>query len=151
MSENTRTKEINGAVYTIVLPPVRKVMPLCTQLATLFTPILGTLTKDVKTGGMEQFGAALQSLDPDKIDALCMRAVEISKLHAPGNTPIFEEAGFNQYFNERRDSIYQVTLWALWECVRDFFPRIKGLDLDRIKMKVSQEFASQMDGQETTG
>lgn len=150
MDNKRRETEINGVKYIILLPPVRKVMPLCTRVSVLLTPILGTLGKDIKEGGMGKFADAVKSIDPDKLDAIFMRAVEISTLHAGTDTPIFTEIDFERHFDTHRDSVYQVMLWVLWECTRDFFPQVGGF-AQKFKEKFAKEFQSQMDGETTTG
>lgn len=144
-----RDTQINDNAYAIILPPVRKAMPLCTQVAVLIGPALGTLGQDAQKGGMEKFAIALQSVDPDKLDALFMRAISISKLCC-NSRPISEEIDFERHFSSNRRDVYHVSAWTLWECVKDFFPQL-GNFTQQFKAKFDKEFQSPPDGQTTTG
>ena len=143
-----RTTIINGKTYVMLTPPVRKAMPLCTQVGVLVGPVLGTIRLNTASGGMEKFALAIKGIDPDKLDALFMRAVFIGKLHCD-SVPVFEEVDFERHFAEHRQDTYHACVWALWESVKDFFPK-----LDHFTQKAEgmvKEFQSQMDGETTTG
>lgn len=117
-----RDKQIGDNMYSILTPPVRKAMPLCTRVAVLIGPVLGTLAKKVEGGGMEKFSEALQKTDPEKVDGVLMEAVRLSKMSCNGEG-VFEEASFERHFNIHRGDVYVVSVWCLWECVKDFFPQ----------------------------
>jgi len=118
-----RDKELNGKVYSILTPPVRQAMPLCTRVAVLLGPMLGSLNTDTKAGGWDKFAAAIQAVDPAKADALMMDALSISKLGCDGQS-VCEPINFERHFDQHRSEVYQVMLWCLWECVKDFFPQL---------------------------
>ncbi len=117
-----REKTIGESNYVILLPPVRQAMALCTRVAVLAGPALTTLSSDVSKGGMDQFAAALASVDAVELDKLIMDAVFASKLSC-GSSPISTEINFERHFSSKRGEVYQVTLWVLWETVKDFFPQ----------------------------
>jgi len=116
-----REKTINDRHYQLLLPPVRPAMALCTQVAALLGPALGSLGSQADGEGWGRFSSAIRAVDPSKVDALFMEAVRISLLCHDGKR-IVEEKEFNQHFDTFRSDVYPVCLWALWECVRDFFP-----------------------------
>jgi len=126
MSLEKREKNINGRVYTLLTPPVRQAMPICTNLATLLGPVIGSLGSDVKAGGMLKFASALQGVDPASLDSLFMRAIEVAKLTHEG-IPITDEVSFERHFGQHPGDVYQVCAWALWECAKDFFPQLDAL------------------------
>jgi hypothetical protein len=138
MNLNTLRRDtvINDKMYSILLPTPRKAMPLCTRLAVLFGALIPTLIKEAKSGGMEAFGEALKSVDPDAIDNAFMEAVGISHL-CVNNAPISTVMEFDKHFTNYRNEVYQVCAWALWECVKDFFPQLDGFNLDKLKSAVT--------------
>lgn len=115
-----RDTVINDKMYSLILPTPRQAMPLCTKLAVLFGALIPTLIKDSKSGGMQAFGEALKSVDPMAIDAAFMEAVGMSHL-CVNNLPISTTIEFDKHFANYRGEVYQVCIWALWECVKDFF------------------------------
>lgn len=145
-----RELKVNEKTYALILPAVRKVMPLCTRVAVLIGPTLLTLGKEAKTGGWEAFGSALTGVDPDKLDKLFMDAVEMTNLCCEG-TPINTNLEFERHFSRYRGEVYQVCAWTLWECVRDFFPQLGAFT--QIAKKHMAEAASkfQADGSPTIG
>lgn len=144
-----RDTQINDKTYSILTPQVKKAMPLCTHTAVLLGPLLGMLGKDVNQNGLEKFATALQSVDPEKVDALFTRAVSISKLCC-NNQPISDDIDFERHFSEHRSEVYQVCIWALWSCVKDFFPKLGNLD-QKVQDAMDKGFKSQPAGQTTTG
>ena len=122
-----REKTINGRQYQMLLPPVRQAMPLCTRVAALLGPALGSIGNEANKDGWNKFSVALQAVDPDKVDKLIMDSVTISHLCFE-NKPISGEFDFNKHFDRYRSDTYQVCCWALWECVRDFLPEWNGLN-----------------------
>lgn len=145
-----RELRINGKTYALLLPAVRKCMPLCTRVALLIGPTLVSLGKEIKTGGMEAFGAALTGVDPDKLDKLSMEAVELSNLCCD-NQSINTSIEFERHFSQHRGEVYQVCAWALWECVRDFFPQLEAFAQVAKKAALEAVSKSLKDGPPTTG
>lgn len=154
-----RDKVINEKTYQILVPSVRKSMPLCTRGAALLTPILGSLVPLAKTlrseankQGWEMFSEALQDvkIDPEKLDKLFMDAVEASHLCCEGES-ISGSIAFEKHFTTHRGDVYQVCAWALWEVVKDFFPQLGAFS--QIAKKAATEAASkyQKGGAQTTG
>ncbi len=144
-----RQKIMGDNVYSLLLPPVRQVMPLCSRVAVLIGPVLATLGADVGKGGMDKFASVVVNVDADKLDALIMDAVIVSKLSC-GNTPISMEIDFEKHFSNHRAEVYEVTLWVLWEIVKDFFPQAPAIT-QIFKEKVDQEFPYQNLGETNTG
>lgn len=135
--------------YSILLPPVRQAMPLCTRLSVLVGPVLATLGTEAGKGGMDKFASVVASVDAVELDALIMDAVIASKLSC-GKKPISSEIDFERHFSNCRSSVYQVTLWVLWEVVKDFFPQ--ALNFTQIfKDKFDKASQSQEPGEMTTG
>lgn len=143
MSLLRRDTIINDKMYSILLPSPRQVMPVCTKLATLFGAVIPTLLKDGKAGGMDAFGAALKNLDSEALDNLFTKVIEISHLCC-NNEAISAPIEFDKHFSQYRNEVYQVCLWTLWECVKDFFPQLDGFNLNSILQGASP---SQKDGQ----
>lgn len=145
-----REKVVDDRVYSMLVPPVRPAMRLCTRVSVLVGPVLGSLVPmvkslgtDVKDAGwdkfrlsLDDFGPALDKVDPDKVDGLFMEAVTISKLSCGGNT-LCTEADFERHFIAHREDVYPVSIWCLWECVRDFFPK-SGAFAQTVQDKVVQ-------------
>ncbi len=144
-----RQKSIEDRVYSILLPPVREAMPLCSRVAVLVGPVLATLGADVSKGGMDQFAAIIANVDAKKLDELIMDAVLASKLSC-GNNPISMEIDFERHFTNHRAEVYEVTLWVLWETVKDFFPQESGIS-QIFQDQMGKEFQSQKPGEMTTG
>lgn len=140
---------INDRKYELLLPPVRQAMSLCTRVAVLAGPTLATLGKDATRGGMNKFATVLSTIDPVELDKLVMDAVIASKLSCNSN-PISMEIDFEKHFSDHRQEVYQVTLWVLWECVKDFFPQAANFTR-MLKANISKEFKSQKPGETTTG
>lgn len=139
----TRELVINNKIYAIMLPTPRKAMPLCTRLAILLGALLPTLMKNSE-GGMEQFASALKDVNPLSVDSAFMDAVNMAHLCC-NNEPISTELAFDKHFTNYRNEVYQVCIWTLWECVKDFFPQL-GTFTQGIQEKVAA-FQSQTDGQ----
>ncbi len=150
MNLNTLRRDtvVNEKMYSILLPTPRQAMPLCTKLAVLFGALIPTLIKDAKAGGMAAFGEALKAVDPVAIDNAFMEAVSISHL-CVNNAPISTVMEFDKHFSNYRNEVYHVCAWALWECVKDFFPQLDGFSLE--KLKSAAVSPSPKDGQQTTG
>ncbi len=144
-----RQKIIGDNVYSLLLPPVRQSMPLCSRVAVLLGPILAILGADTGKGGMDKFASVVANVDAGKLDALIMDAVIVSKLSC-GNTPISMEIDFEKHFSNHRAEVYEVTLWVLWETVKDFFPQASAIT-QIFKEKIDQEFQSQNPIETTTG
>jgi len=145
-----REKAVDDRVYTMLVPPVRPAMRLCTRVSVLIGPVLGTLIPMVKSLGtdvenagwdklrlsLDDFGSVLDKVDPDKVDALFMEAVTSSKLTCGGQT-LCTEADFERHFMNHRGDVYPVSIWVLWECIRDFFPQL-GAFAQTVKDKTAQ-------------
>lgn len=142
-----REKTINGRSYQMLLPAVRQSMPLCPRFTALVGPTFGVLGLNADRGGWEVFASVLQGLDPTKADALLMDAVRISNLCFNGQQ-ISDDLNFERHFSQYRGDVYPVCVWALWECVRDFFPQWADF-LQKIKSVVAS--LSPTDGPTTTG
>ena len=124
-------------------------MPLCTRIAVLVGPVVTTLGTDVSKGGMDKFAAVLASVDAVEIDKLVMDAVVASKLSC-GSSPISTEVNFERHFSDHRGEVYQVTLWVLWETVKDFFPQAETFT-QMFKDNLSKASQSQTPGETITG
>lgn len=118
-----RKTEINGRVYSILLPPVIPAMQLSTRAAALAGPIVASLTADVLSGGWLKLVQSLHATDPEKAHQLLMDAASLTKLSF-GNQTIFESMEFERHFGQYREDVYEVLGWCLWESVRDFFPQL---------------------------
>lgn len=145
----TRDKTVNERNYVLLLPAVREAMPLCSRVAVLLGPILTTLGSESGDKGMEKFAVALRGIDPIKLDALLMQAVLISKLTCESNS-ICSIIDFERHFSQYRNDTYQVIIWALWECVRDFFPQA-GTFIQKVKIELQKVSVSPKDGQTNSG
>ena len=126
MAMERRDTEVNGTPYQMLVPPVRQAMQLCTRTAVLLGSVLGTLKLDAAEKGMEAFAAALKNVDPDKADALLMDAVKVAHVCCR-EAPVSDPVSFEKHFTTHRADVYPVSLWALWECVREFFPQLGAL------------------------
>lgn len=147
MSVEKRETTINGRAYQMLTPSVLKSMPLCTKVAVMLGPVLATLGAQ-GDAAIEKFGSALVSVDPTKLDALFMDAVSASHLCVAGK-PISDPNEFDRHFSEHKMDTYQVCLWCLWECVKDFFPQLGSFA--QTMTEKAKEFASQTDGASTGG
>lgn len=144
-----REKIIEKRCYSLLLPPVRQAMPLCTRVAVLAGPVVAILGTDIGKGGMDKFATALAGVDAIQLDRLVMDAVYASKLSC-NKEPISTEIDFERHFSDLRKEVYQVTLWVLWETVKDFFPQV-SIFTQTLKDKFDKEFQSQKLGETTTG
>ena len=98
-------------------------MPLCNRTAVLIGPLLGSLSKDALQGGLGVFSEVIGQVDPDKVDQLFMDALFAAKITCDNN-PICNQVSFEKHFDQYRGDVYQVCVWGLWECVKDFFPNL---------------------------
>ncbi len=145
-----REKVVNDSTYSMLVPPVRPAMHLCTKVSVLIGPVLGSLIPmakslgtDVEDAGWDKFrlslddlGGVLDKVDPEKVDALFMEAISAAKLSCGGQT-LCTEADFERHFMAHRGDVYPVSIWCLWECVRDFFPQL-GAFAQTVKDKASK-------------
>jgi len=145
-----RDTTINGRTYSLLLPPVRSAMPLCTEVATLLGPLVGSLGANVAKGGWGVLASALNNIDSTKIDKLLMKAVVESKLCCEGQ-PVCDPLEFERHFGQHRSDVFQAQLWCLWECVKDFFPQLGAFA--QVAKKAAAEAGSQFlkGGPSTTG
>jgi hypothetical protein len=118
-----RQKTINGRNYQLLVPSVRQAMPLCTRVATLLGPALGSLGGQADEGGWSRLGDALRAVDPLKTDACFMDAIKMTSFSFNSQL-INDDLNFERHFNQFRGDVYPCCCWALWECVRDFFPQL---------------------------
>lgn len=140
-----RETVVNDKKYEMILPAVRKGMPLGNKALVLVGPLFSSLGADAKAGGMAAFGKLLQGVDPLAVDALLMEAVSISHLCCNGES-ISAEINFEKHFNQYRNEVYQVCVWCLWESVRDFFPPWLLEVCSHLASKLPKESLSQKDG-----
>lgn len=117
----TREKVINERTYSILLPPVTKAMRLCNEAAVLFGPLVGAVGAQADTGGWQVMAMLLKAVDPTALDRLLMQVVQEAKLTVD-KMPICSQTTFETHFDSHRSDTYPVLMWALWECVKDFFP-----------------------------
>ena len=137
----------NERLYKMLLPPVRQCMVLANRVICLLGLVAGTLKKDVADGGLQSFGAALQTIDPEKLDSLMMDAVAAGKLSCNGEN-ISNGIYFEKHFGQFREDVYPVCFWAIWECVRDFLPHslTSKAFIQGVQAKVAKALASAENG-----
>lgn len=140
-----REKIINEKRYQLLLPSVRPAMDLCTRVATLVGPAIVSLGGKADINGWKGFSESLQSVDPLKLDLLFMDAIKVSMLTCDGKL-INNDNDFERHFLSNRSDVYVVCAWALWECVRDFFPELTGF-IQIFKDKMAEALKSQQAGQ----
>jgi len=145
-----REKIINDRRYQLLVPPVRQAMPLCTRVAALLGPALGSLGGQADSGGWQNFTVALQTVDPVKTDACFMDAIKMTHL-CFNNQSVSDDINFERHFGQFRADVYPVCVWALWECVRDFFPQLADFTQMVKAGQTAKESQSQTDGKTTTG
>lgn len=157
-----RDKTINGRLYSILLPPPLKALPLCNKVGVLIAPILAKIGSQFKIGTgsaqeqaqkllapmLESLGEALQGLEPDKLSAVMTEAALISKL-SYNEELIHQQSTFDKHFAQYPGDMYQVMIWCVWESVKDFFPEATAFF--QIMKGVAKESISPQTGQETTG
>lgn len=143
-----REKILGDNEYTIILPAVRVSMPLCSAVSVLIAPALTSLGGD-NADSLHALSQALATVDPEKVDDLLMRAVRASKLTC-GDNKLTDKLHFQKHFAKNRADVYPVTMWVLWECVRDFFPQAETFS-QMFKTTLGKEFQSQSAGKKTTG
>lgn len=114
-----RDNVIGTKTYSIILPPVRQAMPLCTRTAVLLGPLMGGLVGST----LSRFTEAVSGVDPDAADKLLMDAVNAGHL-CVNNQPISTVTDFEKHFDENRADVFPVLVWCLWEIVKDFFPNL---------------------------
>ena len=144
-----RDKEINGRTYALLLPSAMVAMGLCTRTTVLLGPVLGGLGKDVETGGLEVFAKALRGVDPEAANVLMIDAVRAAHLCCAGE-PVSDTVAFEKHFSQHRADLYLACLWALWECVRDFFPQL-DVFIPQAKEALAKASPSRMVGRPTGG
>ena len=148
----TIEKVIDGRKYQIVKPAARAGMKLSGKTALMVGPLVASLGSQIKAGDSKgaivQFASALSSVDPDKVDALFMDAIDICSLHCNSH-PIFNNTDFERHFGQYPGEIFQVCLWTLTEAVSDFFPWLANFG--QITEKVKEEFKSQKAGMMNIG
>ena len=149
MAAERRDKDINGKQYSLLLPSPKMAMKLCNKAVTVLAPLIGGLSAQIETGGLQVLSMMLRGVDSELLDEIFLRAVEISKLSCQGHV-LSNLAEFEQHFDENRKDLYPACIWALWECVSDFLPDMTDLTskMQNI-MKAASQF--QKDGQKTTG
>lgn len=147
-----RDTVINGNPYSMLVPPVRKCMPFCTRTASLLGPVIAVLGEKSQGDALEKLSKALSSVDPQKADALLTDAIQESGLVDGNNQPL-TGINFDRYFDDHRADVYQVSLFCLWEIVKDFFPQLGTLGpqaLAKAQTTLSK-LQSQQDSETITG
>ena len=152
-----RDYTINGRVYSILLPPPTQAMPLCARAAVLLGS-LAPLFADIETLGdpnqpqqtrlaviLGRVQDVVSKVDPLALNQLAMDSAFVGHLSVNGTTAISTPPDFDKHFDEYRGEAYQVLLWCLWECIKDFFPEL-GASTQTIKGAVGRAFRSQTDG-----
>ena len=133
---NRRTFTFEGRTYEIILPNVFDSLDLCTEFSVHIAPhmagLIGALGGQVGAGldmaalmaAMIQGLQGLSRINPQKANELLLTAARLGKLSCD-RKEISGKAEFELYFGqvENRKAIYPVCAWALWEGVRDFFPK----------------------------
>ena len=167
MAIETQDKTINGNLYQMILPPPTVCIPLSTRALVLLAPVIsgglgasftgvtsaGTVAEKIKAllgPALVSMTAAFSKADPEALNLLMMDTVKVSHLCFEGKA-ISAEHEFNKHFGSYRPDTFQVMLWVLWECIKDFFPKQEGSALQSMKTGILSAFLSQMDGQMTGG
>jgi hypothetical protein len=161
MVENRRDHTVNEHLYSIILPPVTQALPLCTRTVNLLAPLLSEGLGAAAIGGQSSLAEligptlitltkALGKVDPLAANQLMMDSVKISHLCFESK-PVSGDLDFERHFSEYRQDVYLVMAWALWECVKDFFPSLEGSPLQGLKAAASTAWRSRMAGATTIG
>jgi hypothetical protein len=146
-----REKIVNERSYQLLLPPVRKSMPLSLQVLAIVGPTAGSLGGAADSGGYGQLAQSLQAVDPLKVDKMFMDAVQMTHLCYMGQ-PISDELNFERHFSRYPEDVYPVCTWALWESVRVFFPKLADYIQTFMAVAVKAAVSKfQQDGSPTTG
>lgn len=139
-----RKTVINGREYSMLLPPVTPAMRISTRVSALIGPLIASLGANIRTGGWDKFALALQSIEPDKVDAILTEAAALGQLTYE-KTLLTEGVNFEKHFGQHREDLYQVLIWCLWETVRDFFPQLVAftqlMKTDEFKEKVLESLS----------
>lgn len=147
MSERKNT--IGKNHYTLILPPVRQAMAICTKVAVLVSSAMPLLLSETTEAGRQELSTAIAAIDPEKLDALFMEASNASRLTCDGKL-ISTDLVFAQHFDDCRGNVYPVMLWVLWECVRDFFPQAETF-VQNMSTVFGKASPFLKDGKPTTG
>lgn len=167
MAIQKKEKILEDNLYQILLPAPTVCIPLCTRAAVLVAPIIsggiGAASSGVATEGstlekiktligpaLVSMTSAISKADPDASNKLMMDAVMAAHLCCNGQ-PISTQIDFDRHFDEHRADVYPVMTWVLWECVKDFFPKLGGSPLQTIRETMLSAFLSQMGGATSTG
>ena len=166
-SENVerRSHTFDGKRYEIILPDVISASNLNTETIGCFGALVGGLgaalpiltglqTGSGATAALEAFASLLQKTDSQRVNEIFREAVGLGKLSCDGRE-IHEKSQYLLHFGqvENRKALYPVSAWALWECVRDFFPAWGALlsKIGNTSGRWGKESPSPKDGQKTTG
>ena len=165
MIENKRETVINNRNYSILLPAVTVCIPLCNRTVALLAPVLSeglaaaTVgdAKNLQAKAAAIIGPALVSLtgalgkvDPDAAYKLLKDAAVGAHLSCE-NAPVSAGSDFEKHFSEYRQDVYPALGWALWECVKDFFPKLEGEAFRVLKGEAVKAWQSPTGGPRVTG
>ena len=162
---NRRDTVINGNNYSIILPPVTVCIPLCNRTVALLAPVLSEGLAAATTGDVKNLQAkaaaiigpalvsltgALGKVDPNAAYELLKDAGMAAHLSCEG-APISSGTDFEKHFAGNRQDVYPALGWALWECVKDFFPKLEGEAFQTLKGEAAKAWQSPTGGPRVTG
>ena len=116
-----RETTINERRYQMLTPSVDQAMPLCARTASLLAPTMAAAGAMANKEGWGSLANTLQSVDALKVNQLLKDAMSVAGV-CYNNQPVYDMVSFEKHFDQLRQDVYPVGMWALWECVRDFFP-----------------------------
>lgn len=120
---DVRDYTVNGNNYKILIPSARKSMKVAEKASLLLGPVVATLGLDAETG-MEKLSASLRGVDSEAVDNLLMSAASISNLSYENQTVADSEGKFDVHFHDKRQDVFPVLVWCLWENIKDFLPSL---------------------------
>lgn len=120
---DVRDYTVNGNNYKILIPSARKSMKVAEKASLLLGPVVATLGLDAETG-MEKLSASLRGVDSEAVDNLLMSAASISNLSFENQTVADSEGKFDVHFHDKRQDVFPVLVWCLWENIKDFLPSL---------------------------
>lgn len=156
-----RDKQVDGRLYSIMLPAPTAGMPLCARAAVVVGPLMGLFAdarsllnekmSDEERKGLvlEKFGSVLKSCDPVAINQLMLDAAFCARLSCDGEL-VANQATFDRHFASYRPDVFPILIWCLWECISDFFPEL-GTFAQAARVAAVRAFGSPKAGPATTG
>ena len=120
---DVRDYTVNGNNYKILIPSARKSMKVAEKASLLLGPVVATLGLNAETG-MEKLSASLRGVDSEAVDNLLMSAASISNLSFNDQTVADSEGKFDVHFHDKRQDVFPVLVWCLWENIKDFLPSL---------------------------